>query len=213
MQRQSTRPEPEPKPPIPFALVLVAVAALVGLMLLGAYALAGTGHGEPRGRIDADDGDPYFVTPVASPAAFRLEVSTPALSDEQAWYLRMVQALPRLPLAFGIDAPPIGFTDDEAAVFTALIISESMLRPFDDYGNALRSEIGCVGLSQLCGDLQTYETATNPAANVYAGAAYFKGLIDETGDVMVAVRRYKGITTEDTHEQGERVFRYLKVRS
>lgn len=218
--RNYPTPAPRKNPPetgLPFLVVFAALAVATCVLLAAFYPWSspdadGAPTATPWGEIDADDGDPYVVTP--EPArGLRLDINPPEpLTDEQRYYLHMVQALPRLPIAFGLDKPPVGFTDDEAHVFTALIISESMLRPFDEYGHHVTSSIGCVGLAQLCFSLDTPETRESIPANVYAGARHFKDLLNQHGgDLEAAVSAYKGQTTPDTQWQTDSVFKYLRL--
>lgn len=212
--RTPPRPQPHPTaPPIPYALVLIAVAAVTGIALLCAYALAGTGH---EGSVDAPDGDPYVVTPepTAKPAPreLTLVLDLPALTDEQRYWLHVAQAIHRLPIAFGVDAPPIEFTDNEAVIVAALFYTECRLEPFWEDGSYKINEIGATGCAQLMGDLITPENAHDPNRNFYDGEAEVRRLLDANGgDIMQTLRNYKGVTTWDTTYQANSVWDYIRI--
>lgn len=192
-------------------LWIVAVLAVV----LVAAILAGTAgrSDKHQGSVDATDGDPAFVvpSPVPTPRPLTLGLDLPALNDVQMKYQREAMVLPRLPIAFGVDKPPIIFNDNEAVVFVALLYSESNLNPYDEWGNHKVSSAGCVGIGQLCGSLLTVETRDSDEENIYAAAYEFRRLSDASGDVMEAVRSYKGVTTDDTKWQANSVFSVIRI--
>ena len=211
----TSTPAPGQPRPIPFPLVLFLVAVLVLLACLGAWAMADNG---PRGRVDATDGVPLSITPQATVPAppvtheLTLALDLPALTDEQRWWLHTAQALPRLPIAFGVDQPPIAFTDNEAVVYDALLYTECRLEPFWEDGSFKVNEIGATGCGQLMGALITPETASNPNANIYASAAEFRRLLDANdGDIMQSIRNYKGVTTWDTSYQANSIWDYIRI--
>ena len=207
------------KPQAPtLGLITIAVGAVVTLGALTGWA---TKPEEPtvadplrRGTVNATDGDPAVFYPESKPQVATLALRLPVLSIEQQQYQRMAEVLPRLPIAYGITDPPIGFSDNQAAVFTALIYTESSFSPYNTDGTPLTSSAGCQGLAQLCGDLLTHEAIFSPARNLYIAAAYFKRLIDEEdGDILAAVRTYKGISTPDMHHLASRVWDYLLIEN
>ena len=213
MQRHTTTTRRTEKPKAPtLGLIGFATAGVVGLGLLTGSLMPGDDEEakEPWGTVRTDDAqDPAVFTPEDRPLVATLTTRFPNLTIEQQHYQRMTEVLPRLPIAYGITDPPIGFTDNQAAVFTALIYTESSFDPWEN-GAPLTSSAGCQGIAQLCGDLLTHQAIFDQARNLYIGAAYFKRLIDENdGDILAAVRTYKGITTPDMAHLGTRVWDFL----
>ena len=203
------------KPQAPtLGLITIAVGAVVTLGALTGWATK-PDEEEPWGTVHTGEAqDPAVFTPSDKPQIATLALRLPVLSIEQQQYQRMAEVLPRLPIAYGITDPPIGFSDNQAAVFTALIYTESSFSPYNTDGTPLTSSSGCMGIAQLCGDLLTHEAIFSPARNLYIAAAYFKRLIDEhDGDILAAVRTYKGIATPDMHHLAERVWDYLLIEN
>lgn len=190
---------------------LIVLSLLLVVAAIGIAQRRGSAH---TGSVNATDGDPAFVvsSPTTTPKPLALGLDLPALSDIQRHYLHEAQALPRLPIAFGVDRPPIPFTDNEATVFVALLYSESALNPYDEWGNHKVSEAGCEGIGQLCGDLDTPLTRDSDEENIYASAQEFRRLIDASGgDIMEATRSYKGVTSPDTKWQANTIFSVIRV--
>ena len=215
MQRHTTTTRRTEKPKAPtLGLIGFATAGVVGLGLLTGSLMPGDDEEakEPWGTVRTDDAqDPAVFTPEDRPLVATLTTRFPNLTIEQQHYQRMTEVLPRLPIAYGITDPPIGFTDNQAAVFTALIYTESSFDPWEN-GAPLTSSAGCQGIAQLCGDLLTHQAIFDQARNLYIGAAYFKRLIDEEdGNIREAVMRYKGVTTPDMRYVGDRVWDHLII--
>ena len=101
-----------------------------------------------------------------------LEVVLPTLSDEQRWYLRMVEQVLDDPQKW-VGKPELDFSENDRVLFLALILTESSFYQFDDQGRTLDSGIGCVGLAQLCKDPNVCDPLLrwNPLENIYCGAA------------------------------------------
>lgn len=208
------RKQPQTQAPA-LGLTALAVAGIVGFGALAGWAMPDKQEEtEPWGTVHATDGDPAVAVPTDRPMIATLTTRFPILSVEQQYYQRMAEVLPRLPIAYGLTDEPIGFTDNQAAVFTALIYTESSFRPYDDNGAPIVSEVGCTGPGQLCGEKLTHEAIFNPARNIYIAADYFKQMIDEEdGNIREAIMRYKGVTTPDMRYVGDRVWEYLLIEN
>ena len=191
-----------------FAAISIAMALVVG-------AMCAFPSKEPRGGVSPEG--PAVVTPTAHLSTERrqltLALDLPGLSDRQRHYQHMAETIWRLPIAHGVDAPPIPMTDNEAVVFVALIYSECSFEPYDAYGNYLVNEIGARGCGQLMGDLVTTANMWSVELNMYDAAREFRRLLDaNAGDVMASVRAYKGVVTSDTTYQANSIFDVIKVQ-
>lgn len=209
MQRQTTtRRRSSPTAAI-VCFVLIPLA-LMATVVIGNQMRAD----EPTGTVDATDGDPYYFVPSPTPVPpLHLELALPPLSDRQAKYRHAADVLPSCPLCFGVDQPPIPLSDNERAVFVALLFTESRLDPYEPDGSLKVSSAGCIGIAQLCGDLLTPATRQSDELSIYTAAKYWRELLDETGgDFTAALRRYKGITTPDTAWQADTVFALIRLR-
>ena len=155
--------------------------------------------GEATGSVDALDGDPaIFVpspTPQPKPLSLTLDLALPDLDQDQAYWYRQAQIV------------ALGTFDSQnvRTVWLALIWTESRYSPW------AVSEIGCVGLGQLCFSLHTPETESDPVANLIASAREFARLVDANGDIMESLRNYKGVQTWDTMDQANSVWTYIRI--
>lgn len=196
-----------------FAGVAIATVALLAVFVPWADQTSlDTGASQEGPSVAQEQAfkQPFVPIPKVS---LSLELNLPALSDRQLKYKKAALALPYCPLCFGVDKPQVQFDDNEAAVFTALLYTESGLDPYDEYGNLKYSSVGCAGVAQLCGDLLTYETQYNDEVAIWTAANYFRELIDSNaGDLEAAIRQYKGVVTDDVGWQADTVWNYIKVK-
>lgn len=198
--------------------VLGAMALCVVVALIAGLSQRSDEH---TGSVNAIDGDPAFVVPSPTvkpePKPLNLIPDLPALSDIQMKYEHEARICWKLPIACGLDEPAIEFTDNEAAMFVVLGYTESNLNPYDEFGNHKWSHDKdgnpvAVGIYQLAGGLITPETRDNDEANIYAGAKYWRELLDEhDGDMTASLEAYKGVKTDDVRWQSQSVWAYMRV--
>ena len=191
---------------------MLLFVALCGAVFIGCLAFYPWSSDQPTGRVDANDGDPYYFVPAPTPepvGQFVLSLDLPELDADQAYWLKKARVVASCPLCVAVDQPPIPTLADNPnnyTVWLALIYTESRYQPW------AVSEIGCYGLGQLCGALQSPDTDASPELNLYVSAQEFARLLDANhGDVMETIRNYKGVTTWDTHDQANSVWSYIRV--
>lgn len=191
----------------------LAAMALAGAVVIGAM-IALPAKDKHEGGVSPEG--PTVVVPspsaVPTPRPLSLSLNLPSLNDEQMYWKDVAAVVPRCPICKGIDKPAIVFTDNEAAIYTALVYGECSYRPFDEWGNFKVNEIGARGCAQLMGNLVTDENMWNPTLNIYDGAREFRRLIDaNNGDVMEALRNYRGVADLEHDAAATSVFSVLRI--
>jgi len=182
------------------------VVALLALALCVALVAGFSQRPAHTGSVNALDGDPAIFVPSPTPQSsterrqlsLTLDLDLPELDQDQAYWYRQAQIV------------ALGTFDSQnvRTVWLALIWTESRYSPW------AVSEIGCVGLGQLCFSLHTPETESDPVANLIASAREFARLVDvNDGSLVESIRNYKGSTTPDTSWQANSVFDVIRIGS
>lgn len=191
--------------------ILALILIVVGVGIATYTVTMRSRHAEPT-LVAGAEAAAAAPVPTATPVTFTL--TERAYTDEQKLNIKTAMGIARCPVCFGIDKPPLPeLSDNDIVVFTALIGSETNYYHYDDYGQLIGSSYGCKGIAQLCFSLATEENLSSPAASLYAAAHYYRGLLlEEGGNYNRAIRRYKGIVTEDVAWMADTVLRYMRIK-
>lgn len=190
--------------PIWLLALLVAVGLAIGLA-----AYQERGHSpKHQGGVSPEGPAVYVPSPTPAPKPLSLALDLPALDPDQAYWFHTAQIVARCPLCRGLDQPAIVLPDQAITVWLGLIWTESAFHPW------ATSSIGCGGLGQLCGALQTPDTDADPVLNLYVSLKeYARLLAGNGGDLSTTLENYKGSTTDDTKWQASLVWSVVRVGS
>lgn len=210
MQRQTTTPVR--KAQLPHGLIILLVMALASVaVLIGLTRSERRQHAiDPLPAVAIPTATTIPPTPSPTPA-LKLTLALPDMDQEQRYWAWKAAAVAVCPKCIAVDREPIPAlrdNDDAYVVWRALIWTESKYRPW-----AVNESSGACGLGQLLSTHLANElTCAIPELNLYASAAEFARLLDVNGgDIMQALRSYKGVASADTTWQANAVFDVIAV--
>ena len=214
MPKRTSRPIRRAKPEATYSMWGFGLV-IVGLSAGG---LAASVFGLPTAHRKPLQATTYVSAPVATstaepaptatsvPKPLSLVLSLPDLDPDQQYWFHRAQIVSLCPSCAGLDMPAISMSQNALTVWLALIWTESRYQPW------AVSSSGCYGLGQLCGSLETADTDADPVLNLYVSLREFSRLLGETdGEIMEALKSYKGVTTWDTESQANSVWSYIRV--